>query len=70
MTGPQIQVIGVAEDDPKAQIGQFFLGHGFDGAEGADRHEHGGLDLNMGQSQNAAPRPGIRGAVGEGERLT
>ncbi len=40
ITGPQRQVVGVAENDFGIDGQQLIDGHTFDGRHGADRHEH------------------------------
>jgi hypothetical protein len=56
MTGAQIEVVSVAEDDLRVQLFEQVLGNGFDGARGADRHEGRGLDESMRQGQGRPPR--------------
>ena len=45
VAGPQHQVIGVAENDARADLLKVLRSQGFNRALGADRHEHGRLDL-------------------------
>ena len=53
--GAQVEVIGVAEDDLRAQAGHFLGSEGFDGGLGSDRHKGGGLDDAVGRGQQAGP---------------
>ncbi len=54
--GPQVEVVGVAQDDLGAG-GRKLLGrHRLDRAERADRHEDRGLDRPVGGFENAGPR--------------
>ena len=41
---PQIEMVGVAEDDLSAEVFEDILGDGFDGTLCADGHEDGGFD--------------------------
>ena len=54
--GPQHQVIGVAENEPRAGRGDPFRGHRLDGRGSADRHEHGRVDDAV--RGREAPQPG------------
>src|SRR5205814_1334700 len=54
--GPQHQVIGVAENEPRAGRGDPFRGHRLDGRGSADRHEHRGLDEPMRGREAPQPR--------------
>ena len=56
--GTQIEVIGVAEDDFRAERFERVLGDGFDGALRADGHEDRRLDGLMGQEEAAAAAAG------------
>ena len=60
--GPQIQMIGVAQDDLGVQVVQQIARQdAFDGRLRADGHEHRSLDVAMRGVQNAGARAGYRG---------
>jgi hypothetical protein len=72
VAGAQIQMIGVAEDDLRAEVFEDVLGHGLDGAGGADRHEDRSFDRLMGQMKPAAAatfRGGLELVEGEGHLM-
>ncbi len=56
--GSQIEMIRVAEDDPRVErIGaELVRGHRLDGAGGADGHEHRRRDVTAGRVQDAGAR--------------
>jgi hypothetical protein len=58
VSGTQIEVIGVAEDDFRAQGFERVLRDGFDCAGGADGHEDRGLDGAMGEMELGAAAAG------------
>jgi hypothetical protein len=62
MAGAEIQMVGVAEDDLRAEGLEDVLGNGFDGAGSADGHEDRGLDCLVGQMEGRAASAG-RGCV-------
>ena len=53
--GPQEQVIGVAEDDLRAELVELPVRHRLHRAARADRHEHRRLDDAVRRTQLAAP---------------
>ena len=53
---PQHQMIGVAEDEPRAGCGHPLGGHRLDRRGGADRHKHRRLDHAMRGQKPPAPR--------------
>src|SRR6185312_3071549 len=60
VTGAQIQMVGVAEDDLRPQSFQIILADGLDRGPRAHRHEAGRGDVAMDGVQDAAPRrPGL-----------
>ena len=62
----QHQVIRIAEDDAGANLSKVLRSQGLNGALGADRHEHGCLDLAVCRPQDPAPRAAV--SVGEREQ--
>src|SRR5438876_7688656 len=57
VAGPEVEMIGIAEDDPGIQlVGQIALGESLDGALCSDRHEYGRFDIAMRCMQH--PRAG------------
>ena len=61
--GPQVQMIGIAQDDLGPYIGrQIPVIHAFDGAHRSHRHEDGGQNLPM--VRGDAARAGGAGRVG------
>ena len=60
LAGPEVQMVGVAEDDLRAGAAHVGGAQAADDAVGADRHERGGLDLAVGEGERA----GARGAGG------
>ena len=50
-SGPQIQVIGIAQNDVSAQFFERVLGHPFHGAQRSHRHKYGGLDFSVRSEQ-------------------
>jgi hypothetical protein len=69
VTGAQVKVIGVAENDFGAERFERVLGHGFDRSLRADGHEDGGFDRLMGKVETRAASAG--GGFGqELERLS
>ena len=67
VAGPQIQVIGVAEKQRRADRLQIAVRDSFHGALRADRHERGRLDLAMRRGEDAAPRAAVTVGDAEGE---
>lgn len=59
-SGPQIQVIGVAEQNLNAELFEDILGNGFDRCRGADGHKDGSFNFAVGRGQ--ARRAGGSGA--------
>ena len=55
VAGAQIQVIGIAEDDFRAEGFEHVLRNGFDCSLGADGHEDGCFDGLMGEDETGAP---------------
>jgi len=60
MARPQVEVVGVAEDDLRAQLFEHVLGDGLDGAGRAHRHEDRRLDGAVRQMK-LPPPPASRG---------
>ncbi len=58
-SGPQIQVVGVAEQNLHAKFFENVLRNAFDGSQRADRHEDRSFDLAVGSQQ--ASEPGVAG---------
>jgi hypothetical protein len=58
VAGAQVEMIGVGEDDFRAELFERFLRQGFDGSLRAHGHEEGSLDRAMRRGQAAAPRAG------------
>jgi len=58
VTGAQVEVIGVAEDDFGAERFEDVLRYGFDGAGCADRHKDGRFDRGMRQNDASATAAG------------
>jgi hypothetical protein len=56
MAGPEVEVVGVDEDDAGAGFDDLRGEEGFDGGEGADRHEYGGFDDAVGGMEPAGAR--------------
>ena len=44
MSGAEVEVVGVAENDLRAELFEDFLGHGLDATCRSHRHEHRGFD--------------------------
>ncbi len=61
MTGAQIEMVGVGEDDLRVEIFDDVLGYGLDGGSGADGHKHWSLDSAVGQLQLRAATARLRG---------
>jgi hypothetical protein len=59
VAGPQIKVVGIAEDDLGAHLLEVALGDGFHRAARANRHEGGGLDDPVRRRELAAPRGAV-----------
>ena len=69
MAGAEIEVIGVAEDDLRAEVFEGLLRDGFDGALSSDGHEDGGFDGAVGQvDARAAGAGGVCGKQIETKR--
>ncbi len=49
MAGAEVEVVGIAEDDLRAEVFEDVLRDGLDGALGADGHEDGGFNDLMGK---------------------
>src|SRR5260370_7502185 len=58
VSGAQIKMIGVSENDFSAEVFERFLGKGFDGGLRAHGHEEWSFDVAVGRGQAATPRPG------------
>jgi len=58
VAGAQIEMIGIGEDDFRAEFFEGFLREGFDGSLRADGHEEGSLDraVRRGQASAACTR--------------
>ena len=67
VAGPQIEMIGVAEKQRRADRLQIAVRHSLHGALRADRHERGRLDLAMRRGEDAAPRAAVTVGDAEGE---
>ena len=65
-SGPQVQVIGVGQDDLHAQLFQPLRVDGLDRGVGAHGHEYRGLHPAVGKVQEAGPGGAVRVAVGAG----
>ena len=59
VAGAQVEMIGVAENDLRAEGFEHVLRDSFDRAGGADGHEDGSLDGLMRQMKLAAPAAGV-----------
>ena len=59
--GPQVQVIGIAENDLGAGLEEILRRQGLDRPQGSHRHEHGGFDFTMGGLKSAAAGGGFGG---------
>jgi hypothetical protein len=68
VAGTQEKVIGVAEDDLRADFLEVAVPHRLDGALRADRHEGGRLDDAVRRPQLAAPGGAVAGRQREAER--
>src|SRR5688572_31935692 len=64
VAGAQHQVVGITEDDARANLVKMLRRQGFHRALGADRHEHRRLDGAMRRLENTASR----GTVGMRQR--
>ena len=58
--GPQVKMIGVGQQDLDSQPFEILLGHAFDAARRADRHEGRSLDDAVGRVEEAGARAGAR----------
>src|ERR1700690_2963240 len=58
--GPDVEVIGVAEDDLRAHLEQFARVERLHAGLGADRHEHRRIHDAMRRGQFSQARPGVR----------
>ena len=67
VTGPEKEVIGVAEDDGGADIFEIAQRHRLDRALRADRHEHGRVDRAMRGGQDSTPGAPIPMSESKGE---
>src|SRR6185369_501621 len=67
---PEPQMIGIAEDDPRVEIGrlEFFETNALDGAGSADRHKHRRLNLATARGQHTRPRLTVLGLDLESSR--
>ena len=65
--GAEIEVVGIPEDDLRAELGELIRVDGFYGALRADGHEDGRLDFAVGKIERAAAGSGIRTGGVEGE---
>jgi hypothetical protein len=64
VAGAEEEMVGVGQQDFDAEIfGEVALGESFDGGLGADRHEYGGFDGDMGGVKESRARAGF-GALG------
>ena len=68
ITGPQHQVIGVAENDTRTNLLQVTRCQCFDRPLGADRHEYRRVDLTVSGLQYTATRGTVRVSEGEQNR--
>jgi hypothetical protein len=62
----EIEMVGVAEDDARAHLGEIARQHALDGGTRADRHEHRGVDRPVRRVEH--PAPGQPVAMGDAER--
>ena len=60
VAGPQIEVVGVAEQDLRAEPFEIAMSEPFHRALGADRHERRRLDASMRSCHHATPRAAVR----------
>ena len=67
---PQIQVIGVVQQDLDAKLFQHVLRHAFDCANGADRHENWRLHLAMRRKEASGARFAVDGPQSESEKTS
>ena len=63
--GPQVEVIGVAQDDAGADFVQVLRGQGLHRGVGPHRHEHRGFDHPPGRGDLPQPGPGRAGGFYE-----
>src|SRR5579871_3568401 len=68
LSGAQVQMVGIAQYQGKADLSKFLRRHRFDGCLGSDRHKDRRLDRGMGQGQASATRL-TAGFYGIGQRL-
>jgi hypothetical protein len=54
--GPQVEVVGVGEDESEADLLEHFLGEGLHRGVRPDRHEHRCGDGPVGQGEGPSPR--------------
>ena len=66
MTGAQIEVVSVAEDDGRADGQQIVRGQGLDRAHRTHRHEDGGRHRAVGRVQQARTGRAVRVFQGKG----
>ena len=66
MAGPDVEMVGVAEDDLGAQLLEVFRGHALDRGLGAHRHEDRGLHRAVQGAHLAAPGRAIAGFAVQG----
>ena len=59
LAGAQVQMIGVGEDNLRADLLQFVGRHGFDRGLRAHRHEDGRFDHAVRRVQPSTPRAGL-----------
>ena len=59
-SGPQIEVVGIAEDDLGAHFAEFAGVEGLDGGLRADGHEGGGVHGAAGGAEHAEARLSVR----------
>src|SRR4051794_12427499 len=65
---PQVEVIGVAEDDLRAGVLEVLVRQRLDGTLRAHRHERGRVDRTVRGLEAPAPRCPVKVRDGEGER--
>ena len=53
--GPQVQVVGVAQDDLRSHIHNFVGGKSLDGGLGGHRHKYGRVHRTVGRGKSAGP---------------
>jgi hypothetical protein len=68
MSGAKVKMIGVAEDDLRAEFFEQVLRDGFHRPDGADRHEDWRFHLPVRKLKASGAGEAVSGVEGEGER--